>query len=700
MKLRKILTFMTVIATVPVWGAAGDDHITLTIRPADSHNISVEQNGDSYIITTTGNDPYVFLDADRPVDISHYRMLEFNSFNTSDILPLALFVGRLDNDHLVEGNLYTLPRTEGWSVNAYDITKTDVPADGPVSWIRIRFGMNGGNRFIISGLKLRPMNSRDRDILENIELRARQDRELSERLSCYLSTRFASEIGHVEVSYPDSTVTVAGRADRISGNAGLAEIPIWAEYTDLKDVETFIPLGREGKFGFTVPRFAEDGHDRLLSGWAVVEKRDSCYSLLSAVHYPDDIIPKSDLPEITSRSLKGIGGCPFDHEDMKLLGVGGANFNVLLDQILFTEPAAGRTAYRYGSRTWYVDENCPAIRGMDMNTKIAQENGWLISGILLLPVDRSYTPGTWASLANHPECQASAAFAMPNMLSKEGAEAYAATMTYLCERYSSGRHGRIHHWIIHNEIQNGFFWTNAGDRDIMTYMNLYCKSMRTVYNIARQFDPNAQVLISLDHDWNRKSNKRSYEGMKLMDILLDFSHKEGDFQWGIAYHPYPQDINNPRTWEDDQALYTFDTPFMTPKNLEVLNEFAGLPSVRYRGMPREIHLTEQGLNSPDYSEKSLQDQAAGMVYTWEKIRHLKNIKCYYYHLWADDHGEGGLRLGLRKFHDDKDDPLGKKPIWDVVRAYETSEWEAVREQYREILGIRKWNEILYKGEIR
>ena len=157
MKLHKILTFMTVIATVPVWGAAGDDHITLTIRPADSHNISVEQNGDSYIITTTGNDPYVFLDADRPVDISHYRMLEFNSFNTSDILPLALFVGRLDNDHLVEGNLYTLPRTEGWSVNAYDITKTDVPADGPVSWIRIRFGMNGGNRSGIAFAEVDPL---------------------------------------------------------------------------------------------------------------------------------------------------------------------------------------------------------------------------------------------------------------------------------------------------------------------------------------------------------------------------------------------------------------------------------------------------------------------------------------------------------------------------------------------------------------
>ena len=131
----------------------------------------------------------------------------------------------------------------------------------------------------------------------------------------------------------------------------------------------------------------------------------------------------------------------------------------------------------------------------------------------------------------------------------------------------------------------------------------------------------------------------------------------------------------------------------------MLNAWVEQPEVRYRGLPREIHFTEQGLNSPDYSEKSLRDQAAGMAYTWEKIRKMKNVKCYYYHLWADDPGEGGLRLGLRKFHDYADDPLGKKPIWEVVRAFETPEWEKVSEPYKAVIGVKEWSEIRYKGKI-
>lgn len=701
-KFRLFALLMIFVGSVCAYGAAPDSEdgpVKLTIRPTDFNNVIVEQQGNAYVITTTGVDPYVFLDAERPVDVSEYRMLSFNSFNTSGIMALALFVGQLDNNHLIEGNLYELPRTEGWSSNAYDVSCTDTPLEEPVSWIRLRFGMNGGNKFTISGLQLRAMNERDRDILENIERRDREDQEQCERLEAYLKAPFLSAVSNVEVSYPKSSVTVKGTAKNVSGDFGLAEIPMWVDYTVLKEVGEFIPLSKDGKFNFTLPRFAEDKHDRLLSGWAVVRKTDDGYELESAVHYPDEIVPREKLRKVTSKSLKGIGGCPYDHEDMVLLGVGGANFNIMLDEILFPNPAPGRKPYEYCGRTWYVDENCHAIQLLDLNARKAKEHGWLISAILLLPLDRDFTPGTWMMEAAHPERQASAAFAMPDILSRTGLEAYAAAMTYLCERYSSEERGRIHHWIVHNEIQNGFYWANAGDRRMMSYMNLYQKSLRTVYNIARQYDPNAQVLVSMDHDWNRKSNKRSYEGRDLLNILVDFCHREGDFQWAVAFHPYPQDINNPRTWEDDQALYSFDTPFLTPKNLEVLNAWVDQPHVRYRGKAREIHFTEQGLNSPDYSEKSLTDQAAGMVYTWEKIRKMKNVKCYYYHLWADDYGEGGLRLGLRKFWDWKGDPLGKKPIWDVVRAFETPEWKKVSEPYKKVLGVKDWDEIRYKGKI-
>lgn len=695
----KLLSLYLLLSACSVFAAQAATPVKLTIRTTDSNNVLIEQQGDNYVITTTGIDPYVFLDAPSPIDVHQCPMLSFNSFNTSGIMALALFVGQLDNDHLIEGTLYELPRTEGWSSNAYDISRTDTPIEKPVSWIRLRFGMNGGNKFTIGNLQLRPMNDRDRDLLGNVERRDGEDRKQCERLEAYLKQQFTSAVTHVGASYASAKIEVKGRAADVKGEVGLAEIPMWEDPTALREIGVFVPLSKTGNFAREFARYADDGHDRLLSGWAVVRRQGEQYELLSAMHYIDDIAPRADLPLVTSRSLKGIGGCPYDHEDMVLLGVGGGNFNIMLNEILFPDNAPGRTPYQYCGRTWYVDLDSPAIRTLDLNARKAKEHGWLISAILLLPLDRDFQPGTWLMEAAHPERQASAAFAMPDMLSRRGVEAYAATMTFLCERYSSDEHGRIHHWIIHNEIQNGFYWTNAGDRRMLSYMNLYQKSMRTVYNIARQFDPHAQVLVSMDHDWNRKSNKRSYEGRDLLNYLVDFCRQEGDFQWAVAFHPYPQDINNPRTWEDDQATFRFDTPFLTPKNLEVLDAWVELPEVLYRGQPREIHFTEQGLNSPDYSEKSLRDQAAGMVYTWEKIAHLKHAKCYYYHLWADDPGEGGLRLGLRRFADFKENPLGKKPIWEVVRAFETPDWNRVRESYKPTLGISDWSQIRYNGKI-
>ncbi len=704
----KLFKYMTGVAVLMLFigirsfaQTLSSDEVRLSVRATDSHNVTVEKEGSDYLITTTGPDPYVFLDAERPVDVLKYKMLSFNSFNTSGTMMMVIFVGRLDNDHLIEGNLYEIPRTEGWAPNAYDISGTDAPLKDPVSWVRIRFGMNAGNKFKINNLCLRPMNARDRDKLENVEFRDKEDQELCNRLQSYLDHPFSSAVNYVKVSYPLSRVTVKGHLDEHpDGTVGLAEIPMWEDPTEIKAIGAFVPISEKGTFTHTFPRFAEDRHDRLLSGWAIVRNDGNKYELLSAMHYPDDIVPRANLKKVATKSLKGIGGCPYDHEDMELLGVGGGNFNILLNEILFPDNAPGRISYTYCGKTWFVDPNCNAIKTLDMNVREAKEHGWLISAILLLPLDRDFSPVTWMMQAAHPERQPSAAFAMPDMLSREGVEAYAATMTYLCERYSSEKNGRIHHWIVHNEIQNGFFWANAGDRRMLSYMNLYQKSLRTVYYIARQFDPHAQVLVSMDHDWNRKSTKRSYKGCELLNTLVDFCHKEGDFQWGIAFHPYPQDINNPRTWEDDQAVYRFDTPFITPKNLEVLNAWVEQPEVRYRSKIREIHLTEQGLNSPNYSEKSFRDQAAGMVYTWEKISKLKHIVCYYYHLWADDPGEGGLRLGLRKFQNDPADPLGKKPIWDVVRAFETPEWKKLREQYKDDLSINNWDEIVYKGKIR
>lgn len=672
---------------------------TLKPRNIDYNQIEFKEDKGEWIIITKGNDPFIFFDSPVAVDFSKQYMLSFESFNTSESLPMVIFVGdRLDRDHLVEG--YAIPRTEGWTANGYDLSIIRESPSKPFTSVRIRFGISEGNTLRIRNIQLREPSIPELEMIANREKRIKQDEAFSMRLRSYLQKDFSSEILSVHGSYHSGKIEIKGVVNEVLTNdIGLAEIPLWEDATLLSDPVSFIPL-KDTSFSYTVDRITDVQQDRLLSGWAIVRKKNSSgYELLSPVHYVDKIEPKEQLEKMVPHSLKGIGGCAFDHPDMQELGIASVTFNILLEHILFSEDGTGRIPYHYAGKTWYADLE-GALKGIDRDVKIAQENGWMVSAILLIPVNRTGEKDSWVGKVAHPEALMSAAFSMPDMSNKEAVEAYAATMNFLTERYSASQYGRIHHWIIHNEIQNGFYWTSAGNKKIETYMNLYQKSMRLVHTLARQYDPNAKVLISLDHDWFVTGDMRGYKGKELLDLLVDFSNKEGNFEWGIAQHPYPQDINNPRTWEDDKAILDFETPYLTPKNLEVLDAWVSQPHVLFCGKPREIQFTEQGLNSPDYSEKSLLDQAAGMAYTWEKLRRMKNVTAYQYHLWADAYEEGGLRLGLRKYYDAEDDPYGKKPIWYLYRALETPEYEKVRDSYKPIIGINSWDEVCFGVEIQ
>ncbi|MCW3051417.1 MAG: hypothetical protein JWN14_587, partial [Chthonomonadales bacterium] len=125
------------------------------------------------------------------------------------------------------------------------------------------------------------------------------------------------------------------------------------------------------------------------------------------------------------------------------------------------------------------------------------------------------------------------------------------------------------------------------------------------------------------------------------------------------------------------------------------------PRARFQGKTlRTVHLTEQGLNSKDYSEKSLTDQAAGMAYAWNKYKNLATIEVFDYHNWVDNRGEGGLRIGLRRFPNDADEPLGKKPVWYIYQAIGTSKETEATAFALPIIGIKDWLEVRYHGTIK
>ena len=60
---------------------------------------------------------------------------------------------------------------------------------------------------------------------------------------------------------------------------------------------------------------------------------------------------------------------------------------------------------------------------------------------------------------------------------------------------------------------------------------------------------------------------------------------------------------------------------------------------------------------------------------------------------------GGLRIGLRRFPDDEENPLGRKPIWSVYQSLGTAAEEAATAFALPLIGVTRWREIRCPGRI-
>ena len=401
-----------------------------------------------------------------------------------------------------------------------------------------------------------------------------------------------------------------------------------------------------GAFKLQLPRFA-DGRDRIYSRWKLGANR---------AMWPTDVTAAAEHPELepmVAKSRKGLGGIHPDprlFDDLIELGVGHITVNISLREKF----SAGR------------------VRQLDRLLTFAHENGIVVTAILLIP------PGSSGLV--HPDFDASAHYSLPDMTGDNGVQAFASSVRFLADRYCKpgAPHGRISHWIVGNEVDAGWVWTNGGEKTAEQYMDEYHRALRVAYYSVRSFDPNGKVFISLTHHWNsshQPNPKRFYKPRHLLELLQDYCEQSGDFEWGLAYHPYPDDLFNPRTWEDKLAHDDFDSPLITMKNIAVLERFMQQPEFRFRGEKvRTILLSEQGYHSPKNDPDGEKLQAAAIAYAWQKLKPLSSIEAFHYHRWIDHEREGGLRLGLWTVKKGSITwPEKKKQSWEVYKVLGTGD---------------------------
>ncbi|MBC8244808.1 MAG: hypothetical protein H8E20_10485 [Verrucomicrobia bacterium] len=394
-------------------------------------------------------------------------------------------------------------------------------------------------------------------------------------------------------------------------------------------------------------------------------------------------------PFPVDRGIKGLQ-CIEDIDDALRLGIKQAALNVTLDQLVdwratsgrFSRPVDGGAVYFHAGYVAHIDSQLKRL------TDVGVANSLIIYN--RIPGSRSGSPlvHPGSDLAKSPFHVG--AF---NLATEEGVRAYRGAIEFLAQRYSDPEdsHGLAKRFIIGNELQSHWHWYNLGEMPRRQVVEEYHKALRVAHLAAHGIHPGIELYISLDHHWSAQMGGNPFRGMPgryFIETLNTIVKAAGNFDWHVAFHPYPENLFDPRTWEDSEATASFDTKKITFKNIQILPAFLRQKRFLLNGKPRRVILSEQGFHSAD-GVRGESDQAAAYAYAYYRVRHTAGIDAFILHRHVDHPGEGGLRLGLRRRRNG-----GERQIYEVFRRADTAEWADAFRFALPVIGADAWPEIL------
>ena len=615
-------------------------------------------------ITTTGRDPYIIgrFSGERSSD---ERVLELEYFSTTGVEDLSVVLGPPITER-TRINLPAMSVAEGWQRYSADLGATwENPELTKYKLLRFDLGLRSGTRIQIRNVRLRPRTKAEIANAAVAEQRRAAKTEQAASLKQYLSNSHADLIRSIRIEPTQVVIAVQRPANGNKANLRLYEC---RPHHVISGDEVKFTLTAHGDHDrIVLPRFSGE-YDRIASSWRL--KADA----MSARRYPTRIasIKGHTQKRHEPTNQKGLSGLSKrgPRSDFVDLGISAVTVNILLNRFVSGKPGHNRVKIPVAGPPVYFDPT--PFAHYDQSISFACENNMVVSAILLISSPRQNAS---RSAIVHPETNGGT-YAMPNLTTARGAAIYSFVLNELAKRYRNHQTdpGAITNWIAHNEIDYHTVWTNMGRQPRELVMETYYRSMRLIHNIAVQHNPHARVFASLTHNWDVPDDGRwqRLSPRELLETIQRYCTVEGDFAWGVAYHPYPQSLFADVAWHDKKISDEFDSQLITMQNLEVLGRFLEQPSMLDdNGDRRPVILSEQGFHTSSYKQEAQDRQAGSLYWAMKRLRSMPWVESFIYHRWIDHPKEGGLMLGLRTLPTAKHPHGEKKRSWFVYQGFDT-----------------------------
>ncbi len=428
---------------------------------------------------------------------------------------------------------------------------------------------------------------------------------------------------------------------------------------------------------------------RLFKKFVVAVKKDGKYVPVSTPKYitnPEAIARYTSVFQEPA-SIKGLLVDPNRLRGSELddLGVKQAAYNIPVARLLgpTTSAAYPSIQYTYNGKTYTFNGQVVAEYDLVFSTLTAK--GITTTAIILNNYSSSYPQ------LIHPQARrgGSAPYYMFNGAEESGVEYMAAIGSFLAERYSDTRHGKISNWIIANEINARKEWNYMAHTDIETYVEEFAKGFRVFYNAIKSVSSSARVYISLDQQWDRNiKNNTNYDGRDILDVFNNNITEKGNIDWGLAQHPYNVPLTEARIWKSSKYVeHNPGTSMMTMENIEVLINYLRQENfLDSNGQVRSILISELGYTSTAGEAM----QAAAFAYAYYKMEAYDEIDGFLLNRQTDAGEEvaQGLAFGLNHGGG------GQKQIYTVFKYIDTPQHAQYTEFAKGIIGISSWSEII------
>lgn len=383
-------------------------------------------------------------------------------------------------------------------------------------------------------------------------------------------------------------------------------------------------------------------------------------------------------------------------DDALALGVKHAALNFNLSQLIDPKGNTNHPGWTIDGRTYRFQSGY--LASLDRRIKELSDRGVVVNLIVL-----TYLAGDPEvnRILIHPRCLTNPPNRLGNFntATEEGRRWLAATMEFCAERWSrpDRKFGRVAGYIMGNEVNSHWWWANMGRVTMEEFADDHLRTVRLAHTAIRAQSSWARVYLSLEHHWNIRypagDPQQSFAGRAFLDYFARRAREGGDFDWHLAFHPYPENLFEPRFWNDKSATAdVLTTPRITFKNIELLPTYLRRKELLHNGQPRRIILSEQGFHTPKGTNGEL-IQAAAYCYAYKKIEKLDGIDSFILHRHVDHRAEGGLLLGLRGLEPRGNEARPRKKSYECFRAADTPEWREAFAFALPIIGLTSWDEL-------